>query len=444
MEPRASLAGSVGEMADLRTYNIEAFTLLGIAMLVTALRCGVRISTVGCKNLWADDYLVILAAGIYAIETGLAYSVGNVAFGLANNSITDERRASLQPDDPEYQIRVLGSKIQIALWATYSSLLWILKASMCTFYYRLTKDLEGYRTRVMIGFGLIITSFVVVQMNLLLSCSPFNQWWQIFPDPGTFCHAAISPSLIWTGLSFNLITDFYLIMIPMPMLWKAAMPWPQKIGLITLFSCGLFVTIAAVLRVVLLVSDPLNGPQLAASWAVRETFVAIMTTNIPMLFPSFKKWAVPIVERAGSSLSLNRSPLSTITDSRFSGALSLDVWKRRTRETFRFSTNDPTSPTIRKSDITVGFPYAMWDSPVTTPEKSKTRSSIMIQPLACHPVRTMVCVEAVRVDQRLSTTSETSAASTVSWAETLVNSPRPEGSGVIIPGVHQDGYSKFV
>ncbi|EYB30844.1 hypothetical protein SNK05_002973 [Fusarium graminearum] len=448
-------------MADLRTYNIEAFTLLGIAMLVTALRCGVRISTVGCKNLWADDYLVILAAGIYAIETGLAYSVGNVAFGLANNSITDERRASLQPDDTEYQIRVLGSKIQLALWATYSSLLWILKASMCTFYYRLTKDLEGYRTRVMVGFGLIITSFVVVQMNLLLSCSPFTQWWQIFPDPGAFCHAAISPSLIWTGLSFNLITDFYLIMIPMPMLWKAAMPWPQKAGLITLFSCGLFVTMAAVLRVVLLVSvsipqpnpllqfpnstkDPLNGPQLAASWAVRETFVAIMTTNIPMLFPSFKKWAVPIVERAGSSLSLNRSPLSTITDSRFSGALSLDVWKRRTRETFRFSTSGPTSPTIRKSDITVGFPYAMWDSPVTTPEKSKTRSSIMIQPLACHPVRTMVCVEAIRADQRLSTTSETSEASTVSWAETLVNSPRPERSETILPRVHYDGYSKFV
>lgn len=40
----------------------------------------------------------------------------------------------------------------------------------------------------------------------------------------------------------------------MPMLWKAAMPWPQKVGLITLFSCGLFVTMAAILRVVHLVA----------------------------------------------------------------------------------------------------------------------------------------------------------------------------------------------
>src|SRR6478735_2876937 len=111
---------------------------------------------------------------------------------------------------------IIGSKIQIALWATYSSLLWILKAAMCTFYYRLTKDLQGHRIRVIIGFGLIISSFVVVQMNLLLSCRPFDHWWQIFPDPGAFCHAAISPALIWTCLAFNLATDFYLIMIPMP------------------------------------------------------------------------------------------------------------------------------------------------------------------------------------------------------------------------------------
>jgi hypothetical protein len=48
-------------MQNLNVFNIEAFSLLGIAVLVTVLRCYVRISTVGCRNLWADDYLVILA-----------------------------------------------------------------------------------------------------------------------------------------------------------------------------------------------------------------------------------------------------------------------------------------------------------------------------------------------------------------------------------------------
>jgi hypothetical protein len=156
--------------------------------------------------------------------------------------------------------RVLGSKIQLAGWSTYSFLLWILKGAMCTFYYRLTKDLEGYRTRILVGFAFIIGSFVVVQLNLILSCHPFYRWWQIYPDPGVYCHPAISPNLVWMYLSFNVATDLYLIMIPMPMLWKAAMPWFQKAWLIALFSCGLFVTMAAILRVVLLVSVSTQRP----------------------------------------------------------------------------------------------------------------------------------------------------------------------------------------
>ncbi|KAM0428302.1 hypothetical protein ACHAPT_007203 [Fusarium lateritium] len=338
-------------MVSLRAFNIEAFTLLGIALLVTALRSYVRISTVGFGNLWADDYLVLVAAIVYSIETGLAYSVGNIAKGMANNSMTDDQRAALQPDDTEYQLRILGSKIQLAGWSTYSFLLWILKGAMCTFYYRLTKDLEGYRTRILIGFAFIISSFVVVQLNLILSCRPFYRWWQIYPDPGVYCHPAISPGLVWTYLSFNVATDLYLIMIPMPMLWKAAMPWLQKFWLITLFSCGLFVTMAAILRVALLVSDPVNGAQLAGSWAVRETFVAVLVTNVPMLFPQFKKWALPLVNRVGSSLSASRSPQSSRTDSRFSNMASLDTWRRKSRRSSRPIPINP--PRNNESEVTI-------------------------------------------------------------------------------------------
>ncbi|KAH7262593.1 hypothetical protein BKA59DRAFT_519488 [Fusarium tricinctum] len=429
-------------MQNLNVFNIEAFSLLGIAVLVTVLRCYVRISTVGCRNLWADDYLVILAVGIYAIETGLAYSVGNIAYGLANNSITDERRASLQPGDREYQTRVLGSKIQLALWAAYSSLLWVLKAAMCTFYYRLTKDLQGYRTRVTIGFALIITSFVVVQMNLLLSCRPFNNWWQIYPDPGTHCHAAISPGLIWTCLSFNLITDLYLIMIPMPMLWKAAMPWPQKVGLITLFSCGLFVTMAAILRVVHLVANPINGAQLAASWAVRETFVAIMTTNIPMLFPTFKKWAVPIVERASTSFSPWSSPQGTLTDSRFSGAFSMDAWRRKHRSTSRILSMGLMSPTREgqeRNTDSVGLSFAMLDSGVKKPQASKPSHKTSVVHFS--DFETSAQPERDHANGRLSTRSDTSM---ISWSETLINSPQSEGTEYLLGRVHHDGYSKNV
>lgn len=50
--------------------------------------------------------------------------------------------------------------------------------------------------------------------------------------------------------------------------------------------------------------DPVNGAQLAGSWAVRETFVAVVTTNLPMVFPLVKTLLSPIL---GSLLTSMRS-----------------------------------------------------------------------------------------------------------------------------------------
>ena len=63
MDPQTSIeSAATMTNINLKAFNIEAFTLLGIALLVTVLRSCVRIRTVGCRSLWADDYLVILAA----------------------------------------------------------------------------------------------------------------------------------------------------------------------------------------------------------------------------------------------------------------------------------------------------------------------------------------------------------------------------------------------
>lgn len=43
-------------------FTIEAFALLGIGLAVIGLRTYWRLSTVGIRNLKADDYLMLLAA----------------------------------------------------------------------------------------------------------------------------------------------------------------------------------------------------------------------------------------------------------------------------------------------------------------------------------------------------------------------------------------------
>ncbi|KAI0392821.1 hypothetical protein F5Y17DRAFT_477232 [Xylariaceae sp. FL0594] len=297
-DPAAAKAAA----AAFRQFVTEDFTLFGVGLLVTVTRTYARIRQVGLKGLQADDYLAWVAMLIYSAETALAYSVGAKAMGLANNGMTDEQRLSLSPNDPEYHTRVTGCKIQLAGWSTYSALLWTLKASLLVFYIRLTNGLgRGYLRRIYIGFGLLGVTYLAATLNLFLGCRPFRRYWQIYPDPGNTCQPAISTRIVWVYASLNIISDIYLLSIPIPMLWSASMKLPKKIGLIALFSGGVFVIVCALIRAVLIITDPVAGAQTAGSWAVRETFVAVLTANLPMVFPLVSALLRPVISSARSA-----------------------------------------------------------------------------------------------------------------------------------------------
>ncbi|PON30800.1 hypothetical protein TGAM01_v200220 [Trichoderma gamsii] len=307
--PPPDPAAQAAAAAAFHQFTVEAWTLLSVGIAVTVLRTVSRIRYAGCRGLGGDDYLAWLAVVFYIAETSLAYSVGHVANGLANNGMTDAQRAALSPDDPEFRLRIMGSKIQLAGWSTYSTLLWTLKASLLVFYTRLTEGLAThYRIRVYIGFAFLASSYVVVALNLYLSCRPFQKFWQIFPDPGSQWsrsqNPAISNQIIWVYWAFNVTTDLYIISVPLPMLWGSSLKPLKKVGFMIVFSGGILVVVCATLRCVLIVLDTENGAQLAGSWAVRETFVAVVTTNLPMTLPLLKEIFVPLF---GSILGSMRS-----------------------------------------------------------------------------------------------------------------------------------------
>ncbi|KAI1359952.1 hypothetical protein F5Y08DRAFT_318392 [Xylaria arbuscula] len=275
--------------AALQQFVIEDFTLFAIGVSFTALRTYARIQQVGIKGFKVDDYFIWVAMLFYAAETTLAFSVGHYAQGLANNGMTDEQRQSLDPSSHEYMLRVTGSKIQLAGWSTYSALLWSLKVSLLVFYLRLTYGLNRvYRLRIYAGFVLLFASWLAATLHLFLGCRPFDRYWQINPNPGNVCQPAISTRIVWVYGGLNILTDLYLLSIPIPMLWKTSLKPLKKFGLIILFSGGIIVIIFAILRATFIITDPVNGAQVAGSWAVRETFVSVITTNLPMVFPLFK------------------------------------------------------------------------------------------------------------------------------------------------------------
>lgn len=157
---------------------------------------------------------------------------------------------------------------------------------MCAFYLRLTAGLAHFKIRVQIGFGLIFSTWLVVFLSIMFSCMPFEKNWQIYPDPGSesstrnrhhacsravspdqasrranmecyytdLCQPAISKINVLVTVVLNVLTDMYLLTIPLPMLWRASLKPAKKAGLMVLFGMGLFVTLAGILRCVLIIT----------------------------------------------------------------------------------------------------------------------------------------------------------------------------------------------
>ncbi|KAJ3508682.1 hypothetical protein NM208_g15786 [Fusarium decemcellulare] len=289
---------------SVESFAAEAFTLLSVGIMVVFLRTYARLKQVGIRNFEADDYLMLLAIIPYTIETALAYTVTAKYHGLTNSAMTTEARASLSPDSDEYAMRVGGSKIQVAGWAVYATVLWVIKSALCAFYFRLTAGLTNYKIRIHIGFGLIAATYIVIICCILFSCQPFHRFWQINPDPGNFCQPANSKLYIFIIVSLNIITDTYLLLIPLPMLWGARIPKVKKYGLVVLFSGGIFVMVAGLLRCILILQNPRTGPEQGSSWAVRESFVAVVTSNLPSTWGWMRTKLKPFF---GSLLSSNNT-----------------------------------------------------------------------------------------------------------------------------------------
>ncbi|KAF1964295.1 hypothetical protein BU23DRAFT_493064 [Bimuria novae-zelandiae CBS 107.79] len=300
------------------SFTTEAFTLLSIAIVAVGLRSYARISTVGLRGLCFDDYLMPCAAVIYALETATAYAVGAWWFGLANNGMTDEQRQALDPKSHEYHLRVGGSKTQLVGWSLYTLLLWTLKLCMCHFYSRLTSGIHHLQIRVKVGYIIIAATYIATELSILLGCHPLSKNWQINPDPGNHCQPAISKIDLYVTVVLNVVTDMYLMSIPMPMLWRAQLSTRTKISLILIFGGGVFVMMAGILRCALIIKDPVGGAQAAGSWACRETFVAVIIGNAPMIYPLCRH----TLQRVYSTLSVHRSGYSR-SDSHPSGSLPL-------------------------------------------------------------------------------------------------------------------------
>lgn len=87
----------------------------------------------------------------------------------------------------------------------------------------------------------LASTLVAVIIATLVECQPFNHYWQVAPDPGPQCRLGYA-NLLTMGVC-DILTDFFLVALPVSLFVTSAMTIKRKIQLTVLFASS-FVLVA--------------------------------------------------------------------------------------------------------------------------------------------------------------------------------------------------------
>ncbi|KAF1936324.1 hypothetical protein EJ02DRAFT_438622 [Clathrospora elynae] len=256
-------------------FQAEAWIEYAIGMIILFTRIAARCSQIGLK--WdGDDYFAVLAVVFFTGELVMLELIGQ--FGSITG-MSDELALTLT--HKQINRIVVGSKCLLAGWISYTTLIWCLKACMLFFYKRLTLNLRQ-QGLVKITGGICIAGYVATITVYLTHCHPIHSLWQVYPYPGDDCALNISKYLALVVT--NVVTDFMILYIPLPLLWSVQIPLHRKLRFGLWICTGRFLMVAAVLRYILCLRD-VSQINISTIWSIRETFLGIMAVNFPILIP---------------------------------------------------------------------------------------------------------------------------------------------------------------
>ncbi|KAG6005661.1 hypothetical protein E4U21_007777 [Claviceps maximensis] len=281
-------------------FRIEAWTEYAIGMAILLGRIAYRSSLVGWD--WqGDDYFAIASMLFLTGETAMLELIGQWGSIVGMT----EAKASVLTKSERTSI-INGAKADIAGWCLYITLIWCLKACMLFFYRRLTL-VTKQRRLVYVAAVATVCSYLATIGVVLLRCLPFERNWQIWPYPGDECG---SPNQIFLTLVItNVSTDLLILYIPIPLLWVVQLPLSRKIIYGFWLTTGVFVIAASLLRCVLSLQKS-TDVDVSTIWAIRETFVGIISVNAPILGPWLIKKCTFIAQTVGSKQQLSNETKS--------------------------------------------------------------------------------------------------------------------------------------
>ena len=126
----------------------------------------------------------------------------------------------------------------------YNTGLSLVKLSVLCFYGRVFRRVPAYRVALYVTGALLVGWLIAINFLALFTCIPVRKAW----NPMLPGHCLASHKTFLGATISNIVLDFILLVLPIPMLWALHIQTSRKIALVGVFAAGYCVIILSVLR----------------------------------------------------------------------------------------------------------------------------------------------------------------------------------------------------
>ncbi|KAK8053051.1 hypothetical protein PG996_012352 [Apiospora saccharicola] len=179
-------------------------------------------------------------------------------------------------------------KLLYATQLLYHANLLFIKLTLLFQYYRLVYLIDEYKIPYMAIMAISVLWALVSICLLAFSCAPIAAFWDK-SIPNFTCNFS-------TGLVAsvgNIITDFVILILPIPVVLGLNMGTAQKVATLGIFAVGSFACVVSILRLVLLPNahDVTYTAAITASWTMAELTAGVICPCLMTLRPLLRRVA---------------------------------------------------------------------------------------------------------------------------------------------------------
>ncbi|KAK3402607.1 hypothetical protein B0T20DRAFT_343898 [Sordaria brevicollis] len=262
---------------DIRRQNgliISSAVMIAVAMLFVLLRCVSRFILI--RNPGLDDYFIVAAMALtlgYLINLVILTHNG---IGMPISTLTLENMVNFL-------------KITLAIQVMYYANVFCIKVSILFTYLRfaVTKTFRN------LCYGTIILHVVFLIVCIIVTlaqCQPLHKMWDFTNSVDGQC--INTTAFFYFTSAFNILTDLFILLLPITTLQSINRPTREKIALFIIFGVGTFAAVASIVRlhtiyIYTLAEDPFHEGIKVNLWSVIEVTIAIACASVSALKPIF-------------------------------------------------------------------------------------------------------------------------------------------------------------